>query len=130
MKKRPSLGVITVVPGILSLSFLVYFVSQYQPPFLHWVVLEKTTMGALAFAGGVLLWRGKVWGYWLSLIAWVLVIATSLASLISWYRTPNIAETLTTTWLSKDIILILVAVLMIYVLGRDLVRVTTEKPPH
>lgn len=75
---------------------------------------------AFGFTGGVLLWGGSVWGYRLSLIAWALVVLTSLASVMSLYQTPNVAETLATTWMTKDVFYILIAVPMMYVLARDL----------
>lgn len=111
---------LSAVPFVL---FLVYFTSQYQPPLLHWFVLEKTVISISAVVGGVLLWRGKKWGHQAGIIAWALVTFTSLWSVASLYLAsgqPGITQPVITTWISKDVIYLLIAIPVLYVLICDL----------
>lgn len=125
MTKRPLLGFITVVAGTPFLVFLAYFVSRYEPPLLHWFVWEKALIVMLSFVGGLLLWRGKVWGYWLSAIAWLMVIFASSFSLVALFQssgTPDVTDEVAKVWMGKDLILLLIGVLATFLIGRDLLR--------
>lgn len=118
-------GTVPVIPDLL------HFTSQYQPPLAHWFVLEKVVISVLGIVGGVFLWCGNVWGYRVGLIAWALIILSSLASLVSLYQAsgqPDVAGRVTTTWISKDVIYILIAVPVLYVLARDLIERRRTKP--
>jgi hypothetical protein len=131
MKKRPFLGVVTVLSAVPFLLFLTYFTSQYQPPLAHWFVLEKVVISVLGIVGGVFLWRGNVWGYRVGLIAWALITLSSLASLVSLYQAsgqPDVVGRVATTWMSKDVIYILIAAPILYVLVRDLIERKRTKP--
>jgi len=125
MRKRPFLGAVTVLAAIPFLVFLAYFTSQYQPPLAHWFVLEKAVVSISGIVGGVLLWRGNMWGYRVGLIAWALITLSALASLVSLYQasgTPDVSGTVATIWASKDVIYILIAAPVLYVLVRDLLE--------
>ena len=123
MKKRPWLGAITLLVTVPSLLFLYEFMSQYQASFLHWFVLEKVIVSILGIVGGVLLWRGNIWGYRVSLGAWALVTLISIASLISLYQvwgTHDASGSVASSWLTKDLIYLLFAAPMLYFLIRNL----------
>jgi hypothetical protein len=123
MSKRPFLGAITFLAAAPFLLFLIYYSSRYEPPFMHWLVLEKFAVAASGVVGGVLLWRGSVWGYRLGLVAWTLATVSSASSLLAWYqvsRQPHVSELLTAIWLSKDAAYILIAAPTTYILIRDL----------
>jgi hypothetical protein len=124
MKKRPWLGAITILVTVPSLLFLYYFVPQYQPSLLHWFILEKVFVSILGIVGGVLLWRGNIWGHRVALAAWSLVALISIASLISLYQawgTSDASGSVATTWLRKDAIYLLFAMPMLFVIVRDLI---------
>lgn len=130
MKKRPLLGAITMLATIPFLGFLVLFISQYQPPLVHWFVMEKAAICIAGIIGGVLIWRGNVWGYRVGLIAWMLIVLSTLTSLASLYRasgTPDVTGTVGATWAGKDVIYILVSVPILYVLARDLLVTRRKK---
>jgi hypothetical protein len=46
---------------------------------------------------------------------------------VEFYRTPDVAETLATAWMGKDMIYIFIAVPLMYVLARDLVKIKRTK---
>jgi hypothetical protein len=124
MKKHPWLGVITILVTVPSLLFLYYFIPQHQPPLLHWFVLEKALVSALGIVGGVLLWRGNIWGHRLALVAWMLVSLISIANLVALYQawgTPDVGGSVAITWLRKDAIYLMCATPMLFVLVRDLI---------
>lgn len=130
MKKRPFLGALTVLLAIPSLLLLVYFAAQYKPPLAHWFVLEKVVISVSSVIGGVLLWRGSVWGYRISVIAWGLAVISSLASLVSLYQASaqsGITESLQTIWMSKDVVYIFIASPVLYILAHDIFIRTEQK---
>jgi hypothetical protein len=130
MKKRPFIGVVTLLSAVPFLLFLTYFTSQYQPPLAHWFVLEKAVISVSGIVGGVFLWRRNVWGYRIGLFAWVLIAVSSIASLVSLYQTsgqPDVSGTVATIWMSKEVIYILIAAPVLYVLIRDLIESKQSK---
>jgi hypothetical protein len=125
MAKRPFLGFITVVVGIPFLAFLIYFVSRYEPPLLHWFVWENALIVVSSLIGGLLLWQGNVWGYRLSAFAWLLVVFASLSSLVALFQSSgssDVTDALAKLWMGKDLVLLVIGALATYPIVRDLLQ--------
>ena len=83
MKKRPVLGTLTVLAAIPQILFIAMFILIYNPPITHWMIWEKITVGLCCMIGGILLWQGKIWGYYISAIGWGLLLFISIGGLFA-----------------------------------------------
>ncbi len=123
MKNRRILGIITVLAAVPTLAFLGYFVLSYSPPISHWLIWEKVAIGFFCLIGGIMLWKGKIWGYILSALGWGLLIFVHFSILIASYTDLDklkFSSYLTKNWLS--VVFILSGFLIIFTLLRDILK--------
>ena len=72
-------------------------------------------------SGGALLWWGGIWGYRISIVAWILIIFASSSNLyVALFQTPN--QNLQLVILAKDIIIAALGGLILVILFRDLIK--------
>lgn len=123
MKKRKFLGIITVLAAVPALAFLGFFLLSYSPPISHWLVWEKTAIGFFCLIGGIMLWKGSLWGYRLSTIGWGLIVFVHASILKAFYTNLdkiNFINYLAKVWFS--VAFILIGTLIIFILLHDILR--------
>lgn len=80
-------GVLTIIAGLPGLGGLLLFGKLGDFPFAATVVVINSFLlrGVCGTLGGILIWRGNRWGYYLSSIAWVYLVAVSVLTLSDLY---------------------------------------------
>ena len=78
MNKRKLLGLLTIIAAIPPLAYALFFIIRYKAPITNILVVEKMVIVICCSIGGLLLWRGKRWGYALSAIGWLVILCTSI----------------------------------------------------
>jgi len=78
-----AIGLITIVAGFPGLGalLLVGMFAEFPLPAKMVVINSFILRGICGIAGGILLWRGSKWGYYLSLIAWLYLVTVSVLTL-------------------------------------------------
>ncbi len=123
MRKRRILGSITILSTLPSLLILILFVFLYTPAITHWFILEKISVIIFCFLGGILLWKGNMWGYIFSALGWGLLVFVHSSILIAFYNDLDrlgLSSYLAKVWLS--IVFIPLGSLIIFVLLRDILK--------
>jgi len=121
LKKRRILGIITLLAAVPALAFLGFFVLSYSPPISHWLVWEKVAIGFFCLIGGIMLWKGNIWGYILSALGWGLIIFVHSSILLAYYTGLDklkLTGYLAGVWLS--VVFILSGSLIIFILLHDI----------
>jgi len=127
LKKRRILGIITVLAAMPALAFLGYFVLTYSPPISHWLIWEKVAIGFFCLIGGIMLWKGKLWGYVFSALGWGLLLFVHSSILIAFYT--GLDKLKFTIYFAKvwlSVIFIISGSLIIFILLRDILKKGTE----
>lgn len=85
MKKRRLEGAITVLAGLPGLAGILLLIKISNLPTAAFIVVTNSIFfrGLLGTMGGILLWRGRAWGYYLSLLSWAYMIAVSILTISS-----------------------------------------------
>lgn len=121
MRDTKIIGLITIVAAAPNIGFLVFFGFSDHPSFLSWMVIEKFLTAITCISGGALLWRGLIWGYRISIVAWTLIIFASFSNLyVALFHTPD--RNLQLVILAKDIIIAALGGLILVILLRDLIK--------
>ena len=78
-----AVGLVTIVTGLPGLGALLLLgmFSDFPLPAKVVVINSFVLRGLCGIVGGILLWRGNKWGYYLSLIAWLYLVAVSALTL-------------------------------------------------
>jgi hypothetical protein len=121
MRDTKIIGLITIVAAAPNVGFLVFSSFSDHPSFLSWMVIEKFLTVIACMSGGALLWWGGIWGYRISVVAWILIIFASSSNLyVALFQTPN--QNLQLVILAKDIIIAALGGLILVILFRDLIK--------
>lgn len=121
MRDTKIIGLITIVAAAPNIGFLVFFGFSDHPSFLSWMVIEKFLTAITCISGGALLWRGLIWGYRISIVAWILIIFASCSSLyVALSQTPN--QNLQLVILAKEFIIAALGGLILVILFRGLIK--------
>lgn len=110
-----------------ALAFLGYFVLTYSPPISHWLIWEKVAIGFFCLIGGIMLWKGKLWGYVFSALGWGLLLFVHSSILIAFYT--GLDKLKFTIYFAKvwlSVIFIISGSLIIFILLRDILKKGTE----
>ncbi len=84
MKKRNIIGLLTILVGLTGLGGL-WLIGQLNSfPFPARVIVFNAIFfkGICGLSGGILIWRGVRWGYYITLVCWLYLIVVSFLSLI------------------------------------------------
>lgn len=87
MKKQRIIGFITILAGLPAVGGL-WLIGQLEsfPPTATIIVINAIVFRAICgTVGGILIWRGSRWGYYLTLACWIYLILVSLLTLIQLY---------------------------------------------
>jgi len=78
-----AVGLITIVAGIPGLGALLLagMFGDFPLPAKMVVLNSFVLRGVCGTIGGILLWRGSKWGYYLSLVAWLYLVTVSVLTL-------------------------------------------------
>jgi hypothetical protein len=121
MKFLKMTGLITIVAAVPHIGSLLYLIFIYHSSLANWVVIEKFLISIACISGGALLWRGGIWGFRLSIIAWILVIYASSSNLYAAiFQTAN--TNIQSVILPKDIIISLLGCIILFILVKDLIK--------
>ena len=84
MKKRRTVGFLTILVGLTGLGGLSLLGQLGSFPLAAKVIVFNSIFfkGACGTLGGILIWRGSKWGYYLTLLCWLYLIVVSLLTLI------------------------------------------------
>ena len=87
MKKRRIIGILTILVALTGLGGLSLLPQINSFPFAAKVIVFNSIFfkGICGFLGGVLIWRGSKWGYYLTLLCWLYLIIVSFLTLIQLY---------------------------------------------
>ncbi len=79
MKKRKIIGLLTILAALPGLGGLLLLdkLDSYPQAAVIVVVNAIVIRGLCGTLGGILIWRGSKWGYYLSLITWLYLIVVS-----------------------------------------------------
>lgn len=88
LKKQRIIGLLTILAGLPGLGgfWLIGQLDNY-PPMAAIIIFNSIFFKAVCgIVGGVLIWRGRRWGYYLTLIAWLYLIVVSVLTLSQLYN--------------------------------------------
>lgn len=88
MKKRRIIGLITILAGLPGLGGF-WLIGQLDNfPLMATVIVFNAIFfrGLCGAVGGILIWRGSKWGYYLTLITWLYLIAVSILTFNQLYN--------------------------------------------
>ncbi|MEK6224389.1 MAG: hypothetical protein N2A97_05965 [Thermodesulfobacteriales bacterium] len=88
MKKRKIIGLLTILAGLPGLGGF-WLIGQLDTfPLLATVIVFNAIFfrGICGTVGGILIWRGSKWGYYLTLITWLYLIVVSVLTLSQLYN--------------------------------------------
>ncbi len=88
MKKRKIIGLLTILAGLPGLGGF-WLIGQLDNfPLLATVIVFNAIFfrGICGTVGGILIWRGSKWGYYLTLITWLYLIVVSVLTLNQLYN--------------------------------------------
>ena len=128
MTIRKIIGLITIAAAVPHIGFLFYFVFIYHASMVSWTVIEKILITFTCISGGALLWSGGIWGYRISIIAWILLLFVSFSSLyVTIFHTP--IEEFQAVLLTRDAIISSFGCIILFILLRDLINFKQLKNP-
>lgn len=78
-----AVGLVTVIAGLPGLGalMLIGLFPDFPTPAKMVVINSFVLRGLCGTVGGILLWRGSKWGYYLSIIAWLYLTVVSVLTL-------------------------------------------------
>lgn len=87
MKKRKIIGLLTILAGLPGLGGILLLdrLDSYPTAAVIVVVNAIVIRGICGTFGGILIWRGSKWGYYLSLITWLYLIVVSVLTFAQLY---------------------------------------------
>jgi len=88
LKKQRIIGLLTILAGLPGLGGF-WLLGQLEnfPPMAAIIIFNSIFFKAICgIVGGVLIWRGIKWGYFLTLIAWLYLIIVSVFTLVQLYN--------------------------------------------
>ena len=87
MKKRKIIGLLTILAGLPGLGGLLLLdrLDSYPLAAIIVVVNAIVIRGICGTLGGILIWRGSKWGYYLSLITWLYLVVVSILTFAQLY---------------------------------------------
>jgi hypothetical protein len=88
LKKRRIIGILTVLAGLPGLGgfWLIGILSDFPIAATIIVINAILFRGLCGVAGGILIWRGSKWGYYLTLVTWVYLVVVSILTIIQLYN--------------------------------------------
>ena len=121
MKISKLIAIITIIAATPNFGFIFYLFFSYHASTLNWIVIEKILTALSCIVGGALLWRENIWGYRISIIAWILILFVSISSIyVAVSHTTNIDLQL--VMLSKDLIISLCGGIILVILLKGALR--------
>lgn len=80
MKKRKIIGLLTILAGFPGFGGFWLIGELDNFPLMATVIVFNAILfrGICGTIGGILIWRGSKWGYYLSLISWLYLIVVSV----------------------------------------------------
>jgi hypothetical protein len=87
VKKRKIIGLLTILAGLPGLGGLLLLdrLDSYPSAAVIVVVNAIVIRGICGTFGGILIWRGSKWGYYLSLVTWLYLVAVSILTFTQLY---------------------------------------------
>jgi hypothetical protein len=88
LKKQRIIGLLTILAGLPGLGGF-WLIGQLDNfPLLATVIVFNAIFfrGICGTVGGILIWRGSKWGYYLTLITWLYLIVVSVLTLNQLYN--------------------------------------------
>ncbi len=87
MKKRKIIGLLTILAGLPGLGGILLLdrLDSYPTAAVIVVVNAIVIRGICGTFGGILIWRGSKWGYYLCLITWLYLIVVSILTFAQLY---------------------------------------------
>lgn len=88
MKKQKIIAVLTILAGIPGLGGFWLIGQLDEFPFIATVVVFNAIFfrAVCGLLGGMLIWRGSKWGYYLTLITWLYLIIVSILTFNQLYN--------------------------------------------
>ena len=88
MKKRKFIGLFTIVAGLPGLAGLWLIGQLGDLPLAAKVIVFNAIFfrGICGSVGGILIWRGGKWGYYLCLITWLYLVVVSVLTIFQLYN--------------------------------------------
>lgn len=79
-----AVGLLTIVAGLPGLGavMLIGMFPDFPLPAKMVVVNSFVLRGLCGIIGGILLWRGQRWGYYLTLAAWLYLVTVSILTIM------------------------------------------------
>jgi hypothetical protein len=119
--KTGFLSLLTIIAAIPSLGFVIFFMRVYDAPLTHWFIMENLVIVFSCFIGGVLLWKGKKWGYRVSEIGWLIILYRSFMSIYVAFL-PDTKEVTRVPMFITNAIFIVVGITVLIALIGDIVK--------
>ncbi len=88
LKKQRIIGLLTVLAGLPGLGGF-WLIGQLDnlPQFATIIVFNAIFFrGLCGIVGGIFIWRGSIWGYYLTLLTWLYLIIVSVLTLNHLYN--------------------------------------------
>jgi len=87
VEKRKITGLLTILAGLPGLAGLLLLdrLDSYPLAAVIVVVNAIAIRGICGTLGGILIWRGNKWGYYLSLITWLYLVVVSILTFAQLY---------------------------------------------
>jgi len=87
VKKRKIIGLLTILAGLPGLGGLLLLerLDSYPSAAVIVVVNAIVIRGICGIFGGITIWRGSKWGYYLSLITWLYLLVVSILTFAQLY---------------------------------------------
>jgi hypothetical protein len=129
LKRRKFFGIITILTGLPGLfSLLLFWITDFSFCKIFLTIAAFLFRGCAGVIGGILLFKGKRLGYYLSILSWSYLIIVSLFSLISlgagdynWdLSTYDGSSTIHFKLFSKAIGKIIWGLIILYILVKDI----------
>lgn len=85
---RKLIGLITAAAGLPGLAgiYLLYKLGNLPAGAVIVVLNAALFKGICGTAGGILIWRGRRWGYYLTAVTWIYLVVVSMLTLIRLYH--------------------------------------------
>lgn len=87
MKKQRIIGLLTILAGLPGLGGF-WLIGQLDnfPPMATIIVFNAIFFrGICGIVGGIFIWKGSKWGYYLTLITWLYLIVVSVLTFLQLY---------------------------------------------
>ena len=87
VKKRKIIGLLTILAGLPGLGGLLLLDRLDSYPLVAIIVVLNAIFfrGVCGTIGGILIWRGSKWGYYLSLTTWLYLVIVSILTFVQLY---------------------------------------------